>query len=175
MRVGRRSGLLIVILLAATYVGSKAIRQSRGRHERPQHHAEQSSRPAQVDAGVAAILDGGPRPSDRTTRTCVRVVDGDTIVLDGGEKVRLIGIDTPETVHPSKPVQHGGPEASRATKSLVEGREVQVEYDVQRLDKYRRTLATSGWTGAWSTGSWSGSVSRRSRPTHRTCGTRSGS
>ena len=51
-------------------------------------------------------------------RTVIRVVDGDTIVLDGKERVRLIGVDTPETVHPSKPVEYYGKEASSFTKSL---------------------------------------------------------
>ena len=45
-------------------------------------------------------------------RTVERVIDGDTIVLDGGERVRLIGVDTPETVHPTRPVEHFGPEGS---------------------------------------------------------------
>ena len=75
------------------------------------------------------------------TRTCVRVVDGDTIVLDGKERVRYIGIDTPETVHPRKPVQWMGKEASAANRLLVEGKRVQLEYDAQRTDKYGRTLA----------------------------------
>ena len=50
---------------------------------------------------------------------CTRVIDGDTIVveIDGKqEKVRLIGVDTPETVHPSKPVEYFGKEASEFTR-----------------------------------------------------------
>ncbi|MBN1574511.1 MAG: thermonuclease family protein, partial [Deltaproteobacteria bacterium] len=74
-------------------------------------------------------------------RTCTRVIDGDTIVLDGGERVRLIGVDTPETVHPTKPVQKFGVEASDFTKWLVEGKRVTLEYDQDRKDKYGRTLA----------------------------------
>lgn len=72
---------------------------------------------------------------------CTRVVDGDTIVLDGKEKVRLIGVDTPETVHPSKPVEYFGKEASAFTKRVVEGKRVRLEYDWERIDKYGRTLA----------------------------------
>ena len=52
-------------------------------------------------------------------RQVVRVVDGDTIVLDGNEKVRLIGVDTPETKHPRKPVEYFGKEASAFTKRMV--------------------------------------------------------
>ncbi|OGM10730.1 hypothetical protein A2Z22_00045 [Candidatus Woesebacteria bacterium RBG_16_34_12] len=76
--------------------------------------------------------------------SCTRVVDGDTIVveIDGKhEKVRLIGVDTPETVHPSKPVEYFGKEASKFTKSMVEGKRVRLEYDWQRRDKYGRLLA----------------------------------
>lgn len=70
-----------------------------------------------------------------------RVVDGDTLLLTNGEKVRLIGVDTPETKHPKKPVEYFGKEASLFTKRMVEGKEVRLEYDWQRKDKYRRTLA----------------------------------
>ena len=74
-------------------------------------------------------------------RTCVRVVDGDTIVLDGDEKVRLIGVDTPETKDPRKPVQYFGQEANEFTKRMVEGKKVRLEYDQDKTDKYGRTLA----------------------------------
>jgi len=70
-----------------------------------------------------------------------RVIDGDTVVLERGMKVRLIGVDTPETVHPNKPVQRYGREASAFTKQLTEGVVVRLEYDQQRTDKYGRTLA----------------------------------
>lgn len=74
-------------------------------------------------------------------RTCVRVLDGDTIVLDGNEKVRLIGVDTPKTKDPRKPVQYFGKEAYEFTKGLVEGKKVRLEYDQTRIDKYGSTLA----------------------------------
>ena len=76
-----------------------------------------------------------------STRTVERVIDGDTLVLDGGERVRLIGVDTPETVHPTKPVERFGKEASAFTKRTVEGKEVRLEYDQERTDRYGRTLA----------------------------------
>ena len=72
---------------------------------------------------------------------CERVVDGDTIVVKGLGKVRLIGIDTPETVHPNKPVEYFGKEASAFTKRMVEGKRVRLEWDFQKTDKYRRYLA----------------------------------
>src|SRR3972149_5333164 len=69
---------------------------------------------------------------------CTRVVDGDTIIVEiesKQEKVRLIGVDTPETVHPSKPVEYFGKEASIFTKNMVEGKRVRLEHDWQRGDK----------------------------------------
>ncbi|HVO87235.1 MAG TPA: thermonuclease family protein [Casimicrobiaceae bacterium] len=79
-------------------------------------------------------------------RTVIRVIDGDTIVLDGNERVRLIGVDTPETVHPRKPVQFFGAEASAFTKRIATGRSVRIEFDqanehVDHKDRYGRTLA----------------------------------
>jgi len=73
-----------------------------------------------------------------------RVVDGDTIEvqLDGKtEDVRYIGVDTPETVKPSEPVQCFGPQASSFNHRLVEGRRVKLVFDVERRDVYGRLLA----------------------------------
>ena len=72
---------------------------------------------------------------------CARVIDGDTIVLSNGEKVRLIGVDTPETKHPQKPVEYYGKEATAFTKRMVGGKVVKLKYDVQRRDEYDRLLA----------------------------------
>jgi micrococcal nuclease len=77
--------------------------------------------------------------------TVTRVVDGDTIVVrvDGRvATVRLIGIDTPETKDPRKPVQCFGREASAHTGELLPvGAAVRLAYDVERNDRYGRTLA----------------------------------
>ena len=75
---------------------------------------------------------------------CTRVVDGDTIIVrmyGKEERVRLIGVDTPETVQPKKPVEYFGKEASAFTKRMVEGKQVRIEYDQERRDKYGRLLA----------------------------------
>ncbi len=73
----------------------------------------------------------------------LRVIDGDTIEIDRGhgpERVRYIGIDSPETVDPSSPVEWMGPEASAANAALVEGRRVVLERDVSETDRYGRLL-----------------------------------
>jgi len=87
-----------------------------------------------------------PDFSKLTAYPVVRVVDGDTIVVsDKGKdvKVRLVGVDTPETVHPRKPVEHYGKEASRFTTNLLKGEKVYLvgEPLPGALDRYGRTLA----------------------------------
>jgi hypothetical protein len=76
-----------------------------------------------------------------------RVIGGDTLALETGEDVRLIGVDTPETKHPKKPVQRFGKEATAFTKRRVEGKEVRLGYDQQRKDKYDRAglCLLGGW------------------------------
>lgn len=69
-----------------------------------------------------------------------RVVDGDTIEIAGGQKVRYVGIDTPETVDPRRPVGCFGKEASAENKKLVEGKEVILTKDVSETDKFGRLL-----------------------------------
>ncbi len=70
-----------------------------------------------------------------------RVIDGDTILLTSGQKVRYIGVDTPETKHPRRKVEHLGKEAYYFNKNLVEGKNVELEFDVRKYDKYGRWLA----------------------------------
>lgn len=69
-----------------------------------------------------------------------KVVDGDTLELVDGKTVRFIGIDTPETVDPKRPVGCFGKEASNETKSLLSGKEVILQKDVSDKDKYGRLL-----------------------------------
>ena len=67
--------------------------------------------------------------------TVSRVIDGNIIELDSGEKVQLIGVDTPA------PKDNRGKEAAEFTRNLVEGHQVRLEHDVQRKDKHGRLLA----------------------------------
>ncbi len=75
----------------------------------------------------------------------IKVVDGDTIQIKYNgkkERVRLIGIDTPESVHPDEEKNtEYGKMASEYTKSLLEGKKVSLEFDVEKRDKYDRLLA----------------------------------
>lgn len=69
-----------------------------------------------------------------------RVVDGDTIELSDGRKLRYIGIDTPETLDPRRPVGCFGKEASLENKKLVEGKKIILEKDISQTDKFGRLL-----------------------------------
>lgn len=79
-------------------------------------------------------------PESEKTYLVTRVIDGDTIEIEGGQHVRYIGIDTPETVDSRKSIQCYGKEASSKNKELVEGKEVKLEKDVSETDKYGRLL-----------------------------------
>jgi len=88
--------------------------------------------------------DDGPGPGEARTARVVRVVDGDTIkVAIGGrtDRVRYIGVDTPETVKPGTPVQCFGHEASARNAALVAGQEVRLVPDREARDRYGRLLA----------------------------------
>lgn len=81
----------------------------------------------------------------------VRIIDGDTIVVrmemsHKYEKVRLIGINTPETKHPAKQVQYFGKEATAYTRRNLLGQKVFLTYDRQKRDRYYRLLVYI-WVG----------------------------
>ena len=81
------------------------------------------------------LLTGCSSPPD--TARVTRVIDGDTITIAGGYRVRYIGIDTPE-VYPR--VEAFGIEAWQANRELVEGKVVRLERDVTETDRYGRLL-----------------------------------
>jgi len=71
----------------------------------------------------------------------LRAIDGDTLELAGNIRVRLLGVDTPETVQPDLPPEPWGPEASDFTKAFVAAGPVRLSFDRERLDRYGRQLA----------------------------------
>ncbi|QRG69739.1 thermonuclease family protein [Brevibacillus choshinensis] len=89
----------------------------------------------------ACSTPGQPQANGEMEATVQRVVDGDTFELSTGEKVRLIGVDTPETVKPNHPVEPYGKEASDFSKQLLTGQKVTLKFDVEPYDKYKRLLA----------------------------------
>lgn len=97
-------------------------------------------------AAIAVYFFGGKETTDDSgfiPAVISRVIDGDTasVSVDGAERrVRFLGVDTPETVHPNKPVQFYGPQASAFTKGSLTGRRVWLEYDASPQDRYNRHL-----------------------------------
>ncbi len=97
-----------------------------------------------LTAACAATAPPAEGPEQDGNALVTRVIDGDTVearfrgrIVD----VRLIGIDTPESVAPGQPVECYALAASRFTTNELEGRRVRLELDVERLDRYGRTLA----------------------------------
>jgi micrococcal nuclease len=101
--------------------------------------------------GSTTVSPGRPLPTPVVTAPLppctwalvTRIVDGDTVKVDligKTETVRYIGMDTPETVAPGKPVQPFGPEASAANRALVEGKQVCLEKDISDRDSFGRLL-----------------------------------
>jgi micrococcal nuclease len=91
--------------------------------------------------GVAPVLAETPAALDGVV---VRVVDGDTVhvrIGDRVEKVRYIGVNTPEIHHPTKGEEPGGRAAHAVNRHLVDGKRVRLELDVQARDRYGRLLA----------------------------------
>lgn len=124
---------LIVLLLVAAAVGLFVLRDLR-------------TRLTAAEVELHALR--AERVEMSTARTIKRVIDGDTIVLDGDEHVRILGIDTPEL---SRHTKRGGwariknPDprglAARDWLRSFEGRRVRLTYDKQKRDMYKRTLA----------------------------------
>ena len=116
----RRAGLLSALLMAAVSVAC----------------ARASDGPAPTLAPATGNLPSGV---DAVVR---KVVDGDTIDIAGGERVRLIGVDTPESVDPNRAAGCFGREASRFTAGLLPpGTEVRLVGDVEQRDRFDRLLA----------------------------------
>jgi len=142
-------GIILFIIIIASFSGSKLPPPQSEKQvaEVSQPLTESPQQPAiekpQEELQTPSAGEEKPKPKEapqEITYSVIRVIDGDTIEIEGGYKVRYIGIDTPETVHPSKPVECFGIEASNKNKELVEGKRVRLEKDVSETDKYGRLL-----------------------------------
>jgi micrococcal nuclease len=102
-------------------------------------------------ANALGTARGGGSPSASSVARVVRVVDGDTIVASVGgreERVRYIGMDTPEDVKPGTPVQCYSRRAAAENRRLVAGRRVRLVQDAEARDRYGRLLAYVRVAGA---------------------------
>lgn len=91
-------------------------------------------------AGAERIAGGEQEQGPRWHRV-EYVVDGDTVHLADGTKVRLVGLNTPEVAHHDRPAEPGGREARAFLRERLDGKEVRLEHGAERRDKYDRTLA----------------------------------
>ncbi len=127
----------ITSLVSAVFVVCYILIQSVFQSSAPPKTATSSARLQRGEASISAV---STATQSATQARVTRVVDGDTIEIDTGQKVRYIGMNTPETVAPNRPVECYGHEASARNKALVEGKMVTLEKDVSDKDTYGRLL-----------------------------------
>jgi micrococcal nuclease len=137
--------LTIILLILVIYLGYSLYEQRHLKTSSPQPSSSpslsqsESTPSSQVLSESTKSADISKEPHYLVTR----VIDGDTIEIEMNgvrQSVRLIGIDTPETVDPRRKVGCFGKEASNETKRILNGRSVVVEKDVSETDKYGRRL-----------------------------------
>jgi len=130
----RKTVILVLVALAILVGGKLPLTQNVAKQE--------TSLNASISTEVTPSIQGEALDN---LYLVVRVVDGDTIIigLNGkNEKIRLIGVNTPEVVDPRKPIQCFGKEASLFTRNLLEGKQIRLEGDSSQgdRDKYGRLL-----------------------------------
>ncbi|PIQ68828.1 MAG: nuclease [Candidatus Taylorbacteria bacterium CG11_big_fil_rev_8_21_14_0_20_46_11] len=135
---------IVAVLAIGVFIGSSF---GKGKATQPPEQIpEQTAAVGGIGASASVVTDATSTSTESQPSELVRVnrvVDGDTIdvEIDGKiERVRYIGIDTPETVDPRKAVQCFGVEASKKNKELVEGKMVRLEKDITDRDRYKRLL-----------------------------------
>jgi micrococcal nuclease len=94
-----------------------------------------------VVAALIALLGFRHWAEDRGSHTVAKVFDGDTLRIDDGRKIRLIGVDAPEVASPYSREEPGGAGSRDYLKALVEGRRVVIKVGNEPFDRYGRTLA----------------------------------
>ena len=157
-----KTGAIVVLLIAmlSTAPKSEVIPSVANQQSDSQSVAEQTVSPTPAEEVAATQPDTASVPQTQTSNTqnnnpatqtqpdlvkVVSVTDGDTIKVSIGgvtQTIRMIGMDTPETVDPRKPVQCFGKEASNKTKEMLSGKMIRLESDSTQgdLDKYQRLL-----------------------------------
>ncbi|WAK01380.1 thermonuclease family protein [Methylobacter sp. YRD-M1] len=121
--------LLILLLAWPSWAGAEIYQW---RDDRGNRHFSDRTSPE------AKIVDIKPGYSFYRVK---KVFDGDTVLLEDGRKIRLLGINTPEVRHRNEDPQAGGDEAKQWLINKLQNRKVRLETDVEKTDKYKRTLA----------------------------------
>ncbi|HSX57686.1 MAG TPA: thermonuclease family protein [Candidatus Saccharimonadales bacterium] len=131
--------LILFLILIAFFAGQNFTTENSANSAKQENSTKSTS---QTSNPTSPNSNSTSQTSEKTTDGVLvtKVVDGDTIEISGGQKVRYIGMDTPETVDPRKTVQCYGKEASAKNKELVEGKKVKLVKDVSETDRYGRLL-----------------------------------
>ncbi len=143
---------LLVLTIKSSYHPAPVVQDNQQKQEAvavKEENTANSQKAAAANTKALSVQEKAPVPStssEYTYYSVTEVVDGDTIKINIGgitTTLRLIGLDTPETLDPRKPVQCFGKEASNKAKELLSGKKVRIEKDSTQgeLDKYGRTLA----------------------------------
>ena len=127
---------LIVVLNVSILAVFLIVKDVEGRRELAQKVSEVKISVPEV----SSLASPTASPSASEESNVVRVIDGDTIEIEGKKTVRYIGIDTPEIHHPTKPVGCFGAEAAKRNAELVLGKKVKLVKDVSETDRYGRLL-----------------------------------
>ena len=157
MTLSRTSVLRVLVCLAVLCLGAcSSSSEESSQQSADQASARSSAREGDEDAAAAedpkqtkAAEQAAEKSQDLrrydTLVTVKRVVDGDTVevspAIDGIEDLRFIGVDTPERKDPDCGEQPYADEALEFTRSQLEGEEVELEFDVEKIDRYNRLLA----------------------------------
>ncbi|WP_394218645.1 thermonuclease family protein [Halobacillus trueperi] len=142
-------GLIVLLVISISFL--IGCTETQPVEEEPESQTQQppdSEESASIEKEDEAPLEKKSKASEEKQpgdidATVTNVVDGDTIDIQINgkeERVRLLLVDTPETVHPDKPVQPFGPEASDYAKEKLSGKDVRFEYDGPKRDHYDRLL-----------------------------------
>lgn len=124
--------VIILILLQGQFSVASGIYRSIDSHGRVTY--------SDIPTPTAKPLRLHVQPS-RTIHRVVKVIDGDTVILQGNRRVRLLGINAPEIESRHRPAEPGGISAKNWLQKKLQGRSVYLEYDQQNHDRYKRILA----------------------------------
>lgn len=142
-----RAGIFVLLMMVASACSSSQVDTERATPAATVSVSPSAAASAKATAKATAKESVKPAPTNRIEAKVVRVVDGDTMKVsftEGGkakeETIRLLLVDTPESVDPEKPVQPFALDASNYAKTMLTGKDVQLELDVSERDKYGRLL-----------------------------------
>lgn len=137
MTSNRSKKKLISIAVALVLIGITSIWGGYKDSQKPVATPVSDVKSVSTQATPSSILNSLPEGQEAVVSG---VIDGDTIEIDSGQKVRYTGIDTPETVDPRRPVGCFGKEASNENKKLVGGKTIILVKDISETDKFGRLL-----------------------------------